>query len=146
MQIQEEIIKELSKGIKTQKDLEGLTRQLMKNVIEAALHAELDNHLGYEKHAKSDSRKSNTRNGHSLKRVRGDFGEVDIQTPRDRESTFEPQLLPKNKTRLEGFEEKILHLYARGMTTRDIQEVLKEMYHADVSHSVISQVTGSVIE
>lgn len=146
MEIKEEIVKELSQGIKTQKDLEGLTRQLMKSLIETALHAELDNHLGYEKNARSETRKSNTRNGHSPKTIQGDFGEVDIQTPRDRESSFEPQLVPKNKTRLEGFEEKILHLYARGMTTRDIQEVLKEMYHADVSHTVISQVTESVIE
>lgn len=146
MKNQEEVLKELARGVKTQKDLEGLTRQLMKTVLETALNSELDEHLGYEKNDKSETRKLNTRNGYSPKTVKGDLGEVDIQTPRDRESTFEPQIIRKNKTRLEGFEEKILHLYARGMTTRDIQAAIKDMYGAEVSHTVISNVTQSVIE
>lgn len=146
MENKEDLLKELAKGIKTQKDLEGLTRQLMKTVIESALNSELDEHLGYHKHDKSVVRKINTRNGYTPKTIKGDLGEVDIEAPRDRESTFEPQIIPKGKTRLEGFEEKILHLYARGMTTRDIQDAIKDMYNAEVSHSVISSVTEAVIE
>jgi putative transposase len=140
------IFKDLAKGVKTQKDLSKLVGQLMKTVIETALNSELDEHLGYEKNDKSDARKDNTRNGYSPKTIKGDLGEIEIQNPRDRESSFEPQLIPKNKTRLEGFEEKIVHLYARGMTTRDIQSAIKDMYNADVSHTIISNVTESIIE
>lgn len=142
----EALFKDLAKGVKTQKDLSQLVGQLMKTVIETALNSELDDHLGYEKNDKSESRKVNTRNGYSPKTIKGDLGEIEIQNPRDRESSFEPQLVPKHKTRLEGFEEKILHLYARGMTTRDIQSAIKDMYNADVSHTVISNVTESIIE
>jgi len=146
MEKKEAIFKDLAKGVKTQKDLTGLINQLMKTVIEAALNSELDEHLGYEKNDKSEDRKSNTRNGYSPKTLKGDLGEVEIQNPRDREASFEPQLIPKNKTRMDGFEEKIVHLYARGMTTRDIQSVIKDMYNADISHTVISNITESIIE
>lgn len=146
MEKKEAIFKDLAKGVKTQKDLTGLINQLMKTVIETALNSELDEHLGYEKNDKSEDRKSNTRNGYSPKTLKGDLGEVEIQNPRDREASFEPQLIPKNKTRMDGFEEKIVHLYARGMTTRDIQAVIKDMYNADVSHTVISNITESIIE
>ena len=146
MKKNEAIFKDLASGVKTQKDLSNLVSQLMKTVIETALNSELDDHLGYEKNDKSESRKVNTRNGYSPKTIKGDLGEVEIQNPRDREASFEPQLIPKNKTRLEGFEEKIVHLYARGMTTRDIQSAIKDMYNADISHTVISNVTESIIE
>jgi len=146
MKKNEAIFKDLASGVKTQKDLSNLVSQLMKTVIETALNSELDDHLGYEKNDKSESRKVNTRNGYSPKTIKGDLGEVEIQNPRDREASFEPQLIPKNKTRLDGFEEKIVHLYARGMTTRDIQSAIKDMYNADISHTVISNVTESIIE
>lgn len=146
MEKKEAIFKDLAKGVKTQKDLSNLVGQLMKTVIETALNSELDEHLGYDKNNKSESRKFNTRNGYNPKTIKSDLGEIEIQNPRDRSSTFEPQLVPKYKTRLEGFEEKILHLYARGMTTRDIQSAIKDMYNADVSHTVISNVTESLIE
>lgn len=146
MEKNEAIFKDLAKDVKTQKDLSKLVGQLMKTVIETTLNSELDDHLGYEKNDKSKYRKLNTRNGYSPKTIKGDLGEVEIRNPRDRESTFDPQLIPKHKTRLEGFEEKILHLYARGMTTRDIQSAIKDMYNADVSHTVISNVTESIME
>lgn len=139
--------KELAKHVKTQKDLSDITGKLMKVVLESALNAELDDHLGYEKNEKAESRKSNTRNGYSKKTVKGEKGELEINTPRDREASFEPKIVPKGKTRLEGFEDNILALYARGMTTRDIQEAIKELYHgADISHSVIANVTDAVID
>jgi putative transposase len=138
--------KELAKDIKTQTDFKDMTRELMKAVLETALNAELNDHLGYDKHVKSDARKSNTRNGNSSKTLKGDHGELAINVPRDRDSSFTPQIVPKGKTRIEGFEDQILALYSRGMTTRDIQDVLKEMYNAEISHSVISNVTDAVID
>ncbi len=143
----EKLGKELAKNVKTQKDLTDITGQLMKVILESALNSELDDHLGYEKNEKAVSRKANTRNGFSSKTIKSSDGEIDLKTPRDRNSTFEPKLIPKGKTRLEGFEDTILALYSRGMTTRDIQEAIKDLYHgADISHSVISNVTESVIE
>ena len=143
----EQLGKELAKHVKTQKDLSDITGKLMKVVLESALNAELDDHLGYEKNEKSEARKANTRNGFSRKTIKGEKGEVEIQTPRDRDSSFEPKIVPKGKTRLEGFEDNILSLYARGMTTRDIQEAIRELYHgAEISHSVIANVTDAVID
>ncbi len=139
--------KELAKNVKTQKDLSDITSQLMKVVLETALNAEMDDHLGYERHEKSETRKSNTRNGYSRKTIKGEKGEVELQVPRDRSASFEPQVIPKGKTRLEGFEDSILTLYARGMTTRDIQGAIKDLYHgAEISHSVIANVTDAVID
>lgn len=143
----EEIGKELAKNVKTQKDLSDITGQLMKVVLESALNAELEEHLGYSKNEKSESRKANTRNGYSKKTLKGEKGSIELKTPRDREASFEPQVVPKGKTRLEGFEKNILALYSRGMTTRDIQEAIKDLYHgAEISHSVISNVTDAVID
>lgn len=139
--------KELAKNVKTQKDLSDITGQLMKTILEASLNAELDDHLGYDKNEKAISRKANTRNGYSKKTVKGEKGELEITTPRDRDGSFEPKIIPKGKTRLEGFEDNILALYARGMTTRDIKEAIKELYHgAEISHSVIANVTDAVID
>jgi len=139
--------KELAKQVKTQDDLKRVTGPLMKALLEAALNAELDDHLGYEKNEKSELRKSNTRNGFSKKTVKGEDGELELKTPRDRDSSFEPKIVPRGKTRLEGFESSILALYSKGMTTRDIQSTLKELYHgAEISHSVISNVTDAVID
>jgi len=142
----EEIGKELAKGIKTQTDLKEMTRGLMKVVLESALNAELDEHLGYERHEKAPQRKANTRNGRSQKTLKGDHGELAIDVPRDRAASFSPQIVPKGKTRIEGFEDQILALYSRGMTTRDVQETLKDMYNAEISHSVIANVTDAVID
>lgn len=143
----EEIGKELAKNVKTQKDLSDITGQLMKVVLESALNAELEDHLGYSKNEKSESRKTNTRNGYSKKTIKSEKGSIELKTPRDREASFEPQVVPKGKTRLEGFEKNILALYSRGMTTRDIQEAIKDLYNgAEISHSVISNVTDAVID
>lgn len=143
----EEIGKQLAKNVKTQKDLTEVTGKLMKVILESALNSELDDHLGYDKNIKSTTRKTNTRNGYSKKTIKTDKGCIELDTPRDRDSSFEPKIIPKGKTRLEGFEDNILALYARGMTTRDIHEAIKDLYHgAEVSHSVISNVTEAVID
>ena len=137
---------ELAKGIKTEKDLNEFSAQLMKLTVETALNAELDEHLGYGKHAASGRNSGNSRNGRSAKTVKGAHGEVVIETPRDRNGSFEPQLVRKGQTRLTQFDDQILCLYAKGMSTREITDAFKEMYGAEVSPTLISNVTASVIE
>lgn len=144
--IDPKLVEELAKSIKTEKDLASLSKYLLKLTVERAIGAEMDEHLGYEKHALDGKNSGNSRNGHSKKTLKGDFGEVEIKTPRDRNATFEPQLIRKGQTRFTDFDSQILALYARGMTTRDIAATFKEMYDADVSHSLISKVTESVLE
>ncbi len=124
----------------------GLLKELTKAVIERCLETELDSHLGYPKHGRKGSALGNTRNGSSPKTLKGEQGHVDIEVPRDRQSTFEPQLVKKGQTRLEGFDDKILALYARGMTTRDIQAQLQELYGVEVSPTLISNVTEAVMD
>ena len=124
----------------------GLLKQLTKALVERALAAELTTHLGYEKHAAEGRHSGNSRNGASSKRLKGEFGTVEIAVPRDRAGSFEPQLVPKGTTRFTGFDDKILSLYARGMTTREIQGHLEEMYQVEVSPTLISNVTEAVIE
>lgn len=141
-----ELINELAKSIKTEKDLAALSKHLLKLTVERAMHAELDEHLGYEKHDVTNKAIENSRNGYSSKTLKGNFGEVEIETPRDRNSTFEPQIIRKGQTRITGLDDQILALYARGMTTRDIAATFKEMYDADVSHTLISKVTDAVID
>ena len=140
-----ELGEQLAKGVKNQKDLSDIIGGLTKTILEAILNAELDSHLGYKKHSKSAQRRQNTRNGFIPKVLKTDKGDMEIRTPRDRESTFEPLVVPKGKTRLEGFEDTILSLYSRGMTVRDIQRALRDLYNgAEISTSVISNVTDAV--
>lgn len=136
---------ELAKDIKTQADLANLSSMLLKMTVEAALSAEMEHHLGYSKHDSDNKQTTNARNGYSSKTLKGDHGEVEIEVPRDRDSCFEPIIVPKRQTRLTDFDDQILALYARGMTTRDIVATFKEMYGADVSATLVSKVTESVL-
>jgi len=140
------LAKELAKNVKSQKDLSDLTSKLVKMTVEAALNSEMEEHLGYTKNSPQGHNTGNNRNGHSRKRLIGDHGEVEIETPRDRNGQFEPQLVKKGQTRLTHFDDQILSLYAKGMSTRDIVATFKEMYGADVSATLISKVTESVID
>lgn len=135
---------ELAKSVKTQADLSELSSMLVKMTVEAALGAEMEEHLGYSKNQTSSS--SNSRNGYSSKTLKGDHGEVDITVPRDRDSSFEPVIVKKGDTRLTHMDDQILSLYAKGMSTRDIVDTFKEMYGADVSPTLISKVTDAVTE
>jgi putative transposase len=140
------LVKELAKGVKSQKDLSDLTSKMVKMTVEAALDSEMEEHLGYTKHSSQGHNTGNNRNGHSRKRLIGDHGEIEIETPRDRNGEFEPQFVRKGQTRLTAFDDQILSLYAKGMSTRDIVASFKEMYGADVSATLISKVTESVID
>ncbi|KNX84799.1 transposase, Mutator family protein [Yersinia pestis] len=133
---------ELAKGLKTEADLNAFSRMLTKLTVETALNAELTEHLGHEKNTPKSG--SNTRNGYSSKTLLCDDGEIELNTPRDRENTFEPQLIKKNQTRITQMDSQILSLYAKGMTTREIVATFKEMYDADVSPTLISKVTDAV--
>ena len=124
----------------------GLLKQLTKMLVERALEAEMADHLGHDKSDPVTNVTGNARNGHSAKTLKGEFGELPLDIPRDRQGAFEPQLIGKHQTRWTGFDDKIISLYARGMTVREIQGHLTEMYGTEVSPSLISAVTDAVSE
>jgi transposase-like protein len=163
----EQLASEFASQARTAEDLNGLMRLMMKSALERMLNTEMDVHLGRkalavtgpaEKRpgkmpgpaesaaspASSGKRSPNRRNGRSAKTVQGDLGELTLATPRDRDGTFEPQLIGKHQRRVPGFDEKILALYAKGMTTRDIQEIVRELYGVEVSATLISEITADL--
>lgn len=146
MEIPDDLVHELTKNCKTQEDFNDLFRALKKRGLEAALSGELTTHLGYDKHDRSVNRKPNSRNGYSKKTVTTSHGPLELDIPRDRESEFQPQLIERYQTRFDGIDEKIISLYARGLSTRDIQAELSELYGDAVSATLISNVTNAVID
>ena len=149
MEIDGKVLDELLKGCQKAEDIVGeggLVKQLTKALLERALKGELTHHLGYEKHDPAGYKSGNSRNGKSQKTLKGDFGEMEVEVPRDRNGTFEPQIVAKHQTRFKGFDSRILAMYARGMTTRDISQQLREDYAVDVSAGLISEVTEEVAE
>ncbi len=149
MPVTPELLDQLLKDYQSPDDLlgaDGLLQQLTKALVERALQGELTHHLGYTKHAPEGKNTGNSRNGTSSKTIKGKRGQVDIEVPRDRNGEFEPQLIKKGQTRFDGLDEKVISLYARGMTTREIQGHLEEMYGVEVSPSLISTVTDAVLE
>jgi putative transposase len=149
MEIKKELIDELLKDYQKPEDVigeNGLLKQLTKALLERAMGAELTHHLGYEKNDPAGYHSGNSRNGATAKTLKGDFGELVIETPRDRNGSFEPQLVKKHQTRWDGFDDKILSMYARGMSVREIQGHLQEMYGVEVSPTLISEVTDGVVE
>jgi len=125
---------------------DGLLSQVTKAVLERALAEEMTAHLGYEKHDPAGRGSGNSRNGTTGKTLLTDVGAVDLAVPRDRAGSFDPKIVRKGQSRLEGFNDRIIALYARGMTTRDIRAHLREMYDVDVSPDLISRVTDGVLE
>jgi putative transposase len=149
MAIDKKLVEELLKDYKSPEQIigeNGLLKQLTKIFLERALQAEMTSHLGYEKHDPAGHNSGNSRNGITRKKLRGDFGEVELETPRDRNGSFEPKIVAKGQTRFTGFDDKIVSMYARGMTTRDIQGHLEEIYGVEVSPALISEVTDAVME
>jgi putative transposase len=142
------LLDELLKGHKPADILNegGLVQDLTKRLVERALEGEMTDHLGYEKHASEGRNGGNSRNGKGRKRIKTGTDDHEIEVPRDRDGSFEPMLVPKGRRRLPGFDDKVIALYARGMTTREIQDGLREIYGVEVSPSLISAVTDSVLE
>ena len=149
MPITPELLDELLKDYQSPEDMfghDGLLQQLTKAVVERALQGELTHHLGYEKHSPEGHNSGNSRNGKSKKTIRSKRGQLEIDVPRDRASSFEPQLIKKGQTRFDGFDDKIISMYARGMTCREIKAHLQEIYSVEVSPDLISTVTDGVID
>lgn len=144
--IKGELIDEVMKEYRGPQDFEEIFKQFKKAVVERALGAELTQHLGYARGKDKPEHQSNHRNGSSAKQILTDQGSLAIEVPRDRESSFEPQLIKKGERRFSGFDDKIIAMYARGMTVREIQGYLEEMYAVQVSPDLISQVTDAVME
>jgi putative transposase len=143
------LVDQLLKNYKKPEEIlgeQGLLKRLSKAILERALGGELTEHLGYEKHDPAGRGSGNSRNGTTAKTLRGKSGEIQVDVPRDRNGTFEPQIVKKHQTRFDGFDDKILSMYARGMTTRDIQGHLEEIYGVEVSPTLISNVTDAVVE
>lgn len=149
MPVSDQLIDQLLADYKSPEDLlgeQGLLKQLTKKLAERALEAEMEQHLGYAKHDAAGKNTGNSRNGKSRKMVRSIHGDIEIETPRDRNGSFEPQLIKKGEKQLGGFDERIVSLYARGMSTRDIQAHFEDVYGVEVSPTFISQVTNAVLD
>jgi putative transposase len=149
MAIDTKLVDRFLKECKSTEDIigkNGLLKQLTKAVLERALEGEMSTHLGYDKYASEGKNNGNSRNGRYKKNLKGEFGEIAIDIPRDRNAEFEPIIVPKGQSRFDGFDGKIISMYARGMTTREIQDHLEEIYGIEVSPTLISNVTQSVVE
>jgi putative transposase len=149
MALDVKLVDELLKDYKSPEQIigeNGLLKQLTKALLERAMQAEMTNHLGYGRHDPAGYNSGNSRNGTTKKKLKGDFGEIELETPRDRNGSFEPKMVAKGQTRFNGFDDRIVSMYARGMTTRDIQGHLEEMYGVEVSPALISEVTEAVME
>ena len=147
--IDNEIIDNLLRDYQKPEDIigeHGILKQLTKQLLERAMAAEMTAHVGYEKHEVAGKNSGNSRNGNSAKTIKGTFGTLPLAVPRDRNGTFEPQIIEKHQTRFTGFDENIISLYARGLSTREIQQHLEEIYQVEVSPALISTVTDEVIE
>lgn len=147
MAITDEVLNELLKDYQKPEDIlgqNGLLKQLQKRLLEKAMGAELTVHLGYGKHDPAGKNSGNSRNGTSPKTLKGEFGNLDLATPRDRNGSFEPQIVAKGQRRFEGFDQAIISLYSRGLTTREIEGHLLEIYGVEVSPGLVSQVTDAV--
>lgn len=148
MAIRKELLDELLKEVDNPEELfgkDGLIKELTARLVEQVLEGEMTHHLGYEKHNPSGRNSGNNRNGHGKKQLKDESGTYEIKVPRDRNSEFEPKLVKKRQSRMPSFDEKVISLYARGMTTREIQGHLAELYGTQISPGLISQVTESVL-
>ncbi|MEL6186848.1 MAG: IS256 family transposase [Myxococcota bacterium] len=141
-----DLVESLANEVDSPEGLSAAVSKLQKLALERMLQAEMTEHLGYEKHAAEGFDGGNSRNGHSSKKVVMDSGTVELDVPRDREGTFEPQVVKKGQRRLKGFDDKLISLYARGLTVREIQAHIAEMYDIEVSPALISRVTDQVLD
>jgi len=149
MTISDKVLDELLGEARTESELlgkDGIIKTLTKRLVERMLESEMDHHLGYSKHASSGNNSGNSRNGSSDKQVILEDGKIEIEVPRDRNSSFTPQLIEKRKSRLLGIDSVILSLYGKGMTVRDIQSHVEELYGHEISKDLVSTITDGVLE
>jgi len=141
-----EIPQEALKKIKSQAELDDFFHGLYKQAVEGMLKAEMDEHLGYQKHKSKDKTGDNSRNGFSNKVLKTNIGDIPLDVPRDRESSFDPVIVPKHQRMSARIEQAIITLYSRGMSTRDIEATVKEMYGIELSEGTVSNITNTIIE
>jgi len=134
------------KGVKSLDDFNAFMREISKEVVETILDGELTDHLGYEKHDQKAKATDNARNGFTPKTVKSKFGEIGLEVPRDRKSDFDPQIVKKRQKDISGLEEKIISMYAKGMTTRDIQAHIRDLYGYEISPETVSSITDKVLD
>ncbi len=132
-------------NLKTAGDLHSYLKDMFKDALQEMLEAELEVELGYSKGDKKNKHTNNRRNGYTQKTVKTQFGELPIEVPRDRNSEFEPVVVPKNKRNISGIEDKVISLYARGMSTRDIHDQVKDIYGIELSADMVSKITDRII-
>ena len=140
----DKLAEEMMAQLDTEGDVDAFTKALRKKFWEATLEGEMDDHLGYSKHSKAGDGSGNSRNGKAKKKLKSELGELEINTPRDRNGTFEPKAIEKRQSRVSGIDDKILFLYAKGQSTRDVASTIKELYDIEISPSLISRVTDRV--
>ena len=145
--VSKEFLKQFIKenDLKSTEDVQAALRDLFASTMQGMLEAELDTHLGYAKHDTKNKTTDNSRNGHSRKTLTSEYGDVEISVPRDRKGEFEPEIIKKNQTNTVGIEEQVIALYARGVSTRDIQAHLHQLYGLDVSPTLISNITDKLL-
>lgn len=140
-----QLIEDLAKDCRTVEDIQEMMKSLFKDTIQQVFEAEMEDHLGYQKHSSEGTHTGNSRNGHSKKTVKTKFGNTDLQVPRDRNGEYEPQIIKKYETTVNGLEDQIIGLYAKGMSTRDIEDHMKDLYGIDVSPTMVSKVTDKIM-
>ena len=131
---------------KSSKGLSEMLQELFKEAVQELLQAEMEEHLGYEKHASNSNQFPNNRNGKARKIIKSKYGETEIEVPRDRDGTFEPQVIPKRKRIIEEIEDHVLSLYSHGLSTRDIESHIKDLYGVEMSEATISHITDRIID
>ncbi len=139
------IVKELAKGCRTVEDVHEKLKELFKDTLQEIFEAEIDEHLGYEKHSPKGNNSGNSRNGYSKKTIKTKFGNVEVEKPRDRNGDFEPQIVRNYETTSNQLEDQIIAMYAKGMSTRDIEDTMRDIYGIDVSPTTVSRVTDKIL-
>ena len=142
---EQELVQLLMADCRNTGDIQAKLKRLFAGTIEQMLECEMDEHLGYDKHSVEGNNSGNSRNGYGKKRITSDYGESEIEIPRDRNGEFEPKVLEKRQTRTDEIEQKILAMYAKGMSQRDIEDNLREIYGVDVSQMLISKITDKIL-
>lgn len=134
-----ELVKLIMAECESTGDIQAKLKRLFAGTIEQMLEAEMDEHLGYEKHSAAGNNSGNSRNGYGKKTISSDYGECEIAVPRDRNGEFEPKIIEKRQTHTDEIEQKIMAMYAKGMSQRDIEDTLKEIYGAEISQGLVSR-------